>query len=161
MLRTRLDPIRFFVACAGIALLVSSAACGGGDEPAPAGGTPSAAKAPATNSATDSAKKAGGDVADANAEAAEIFRTRCYTCHGLEGRGDGPGSVALEPKPRNFQDPEWQASVSDEHIANIIRYGGAAVGRSPTMPGNPDLSSRDAVVAALVDHVRDLGEDED
>jgi hypothetical protein len=35
-------------------------------------------------------------------------------------------------------------------------YGGAAVGRSPTMPGNPDLMSKPEVVRALVAHVRGL-----
>lgn len=90
--------------------------------------------------------------------AREIFATRCATCHGATGQGDGPGSTALDPKPRNFQDAEWQASVTDEHIANIIQYGGAAVGRSPTMPGNPDLTNRPEVVAGLVRHIRSLSQ---
>ncbi len=90
-------------------------------------------------------------------EAKKIFETRCYTCHGMTGQGDGPGSAGLNPKPRNFTDPAWQASVTDDHINKIILYGGAAVGRSPMMPGNPDLIAKPAVVAALVQHVRSLG----
>jgi mono/diheme cytochrome c family protein len=90
------------------------------------------------------------------AQADQIFNSRCVTCHGPEGRGDGPGSTALDPKPRNFQDPQWQDSVSDDHIAKIIQYGGAAVGKAPMMPGNPDLMSKPEVVAALVKHVRSL-----
>jgi mono/diheme cytochrome c family protein len=86
----------------------------------------------------------------------QIFATRCVTCHGPEGLGDGPGSAALDPKPRNFQDPAWQESVTDDHIEKIVMYGGAAVGRSPTMPGNPDLMSKPDVVRALVAHVRGL-----
>jgi mono/diheme cytochrome c family protein len=89
-------------------------------------------------------------------EAKQIFATRCFTCHGPEGKGDGPGSAALEPKPRNFQDAAWQDSVTDEHIEKIIQYGGAAVGKSPTMPGNPDLMSKPEVVRALAAHVRGL-----
>jgi hypothetical protein len=46
--------------------------------------------------------------------------------------------------------------VSDEHIEKIVMYGGAAVGRSPTMPGNPDLMAKPEVVRALVAHVRGL-----
>ena len=96
------------------------------------------------------ASEAAGD------EAKQIFATRCTTCHGPEGAGDGPGSAALDPKPRNFQDAAWQDSVTDEHIEKIVMYGGAAVGRSPTMPGNPDLMSKPDVVRALVAHVRGL-----
>jgi mono/diheme cytochrome c family protein len=103
---------------------------------------PTAASAPAAETAL--------------AEAGQIFATRCFTCHGSEGAGDGPGSAALTPKPRNFQDPAWQASVSDEHLEKIVLYGGAAVGRSPTMPGNPDLMSKPETVRALVAHVRGL-----
>jgi len=72
--------------------------------------------------------------------------------------GDGPGSAGLTPKPRNFTDQTWQASVSDDHINKIIRYGGAAVGRSPMMPGNPDLIAKPEIVAALVAHVRSLSQ---
>jgi len=119
---------------------------------------PSSAPAPAAPAATAPAPAAAPAAATAAAadEAKQIFATRCVTCHGPEGAGDGPGSAALEPKPRNFQDPAWQDSVTDEHIEKIVMYGGAAVGRSPTMPGNPDLMSKPEVVRALVAHVRGL-----
>ena len=60
----------------------------------------------------------------AQAEAAKIFMERCSTCHGLNGAGDGQGAAALNPKPRNFQDKDWQTSVTDEHIEKIIKEGG-------------------------------------
>lgn len=91
------------------------------------------------------------------AEADQIFATRCSTCHGAQGRGDGPGSAGLNPHPRNFTDHDWQGTVSDDHIAQIIQYGGPAVGRSPAMPANPDLQAKPGVVAGLVHHVRSLG----
>ena len=78
------------------------------------------------------------------------------TCHGASGGGDGPASAGLAPKPRNFQDAAWQKSVSDEYLAQIIQYGGAAVGKSAAMPPNPDLMSKPEVVAALAAHVRSL-----
>lgn len=134
------------------ALLLAASACGGEGE----GDAARAQDAEAARQA--SASGAGAIPVEAHEEAAQIFVTRCATCHGMEGEGDGPGSGGLDPQPRNFKDPSWQESVSDEHIANIIQYGGAAVGRSPTMPGNPDLTSRPQVVAALVEHVRSLGE---
>ncbi|GIW73099.1 MAG: hypothetical protein KatS3mg102_2641 [Planctomycetota bacterium] len=123
------------------------AGCGGG-EATSAGTGPRQAAAAASGGSTITAA--------ARAEAKTIFQTRCAVCHGEQGRGDGPGSAGLDPKPRNFQDADWQASVTDEHIEKIIVYGGAAVGRSPTMPGNPDLQGKPAVVAALREYIRNL-----
>jgi hypothetical protein len=88
--------------------------------------------------------------------ATEIFANRCTPCHGAQGHGDGPASAALNPKPANFSSPEWQARVTDEHIEKIVVYGGAAVGRSPAMPPNPDLDARPNVVKALRAHLRSL-----
>jgi len=117
---------------------------GGTASPPPARGTQTAARAPAAPQPS------------AAAEAAQLFTTRCVTCHGVKGAGDGPGSASLTPPPRNFQDPAWQAEVDDAHIANIIQFGGAAVGRSLTMPGNPDLTGKPEVVEALVVLIRNL-----
>jgi len=128
-------------------------ACGpGSKESAPS--SPGTESAPAAEAAPGAS---GGAIpAAAQAEAEQIFASRCATCHGPEGGGNGPASSGLDPKPRNFQDPVWQKSVTDQHIETIIMYGGAAVGRSPAMPANPDLSSKPEVVAALRAHVRSL-----
>ena len=107
-------------------------------EPAPA---PAATEAPA---------------ADPKAEAAEIFESRCTVCHGKTGKGDGEGSAALDPKPRDFTLVEWQESVTDDHIQQIIVYGGAAVGKSVSMPANPDLRDKPEVVKEIVAYVRNL-----
>jgi len=32
----------------------------------------------------------------------ELFAQQCVSCHGVEGKGDGPAASALEPHPRNF-----------------------------------------------------------
>jgi mono/diheme cytochrome c family protein len=54
-------------------------------------------------------------------EARKLFNTKCITCHGDHGAGDGPNSVTLDPKPRAFADAKWQDSVSDEQIKKTIR----------------------------------------
>jgi hypothetical protein len=92
----------------------------------------------------------------AQAEAEQLFSTRCTPCHGSTGGGDGVASRGLTPPPRNFHDGAWQESVNDEHIERIIQFGGAAVGKSPGMPPNPDLTSKPEVVAALREHIRSL-----
>jgi len=121
------------------------AACGKAPEEQP----PPAA-APTTPAA---ATTASGDPA---AIAKTIFSQRCVPCHGSTGQGDGPASASLNPKPRKYADREWQASVTDEYIEKIIKFGGAAVGKSAAMPNNPDLNDP-AVVSALKDIVRGFG----
>lgn len=131
------------IALLSLIALALAAGCGAKEGAAPSAGTAPEAKAAPS-------------AASAAAEADEIFANRCVTCHGATGHGDGPGSASLEPKPRNFADPAWQSAVTDEHIEKIIVYGGAAVGRSPSMPSNPDLNDKPDVVKALRQHVRDL-----
>jgi mono/diheme cytochrome c family protein len=115
-------------------------ACSKSDSP-PAGGSTS------TTSAAKVDEKA----------AKEIFDQRCSACHGTSGKGDGPGAAALNPKPRNYSDKEWQKSTTDEQIKKTILMGGAAVGKSPIMPGSPDLDSKPEVVEGLVKIVRGFG----
>ncbi|MBW1762427.1 MAG: c-type cytochrome [Deltaproteobacteria bacterium] len=94
--------------------------------------------------------------ADPVADAAAIYENRCTVCHGMSGKGDGDGSAALDPKPRDFTLAEWQASVTDDHLKKIIVFGGLAVGKAATMPPNPDLDAKPEVVAELVKLIRDL-----
>ena len=116
----------------------SGGAQGSGTRPAPA-------PAPAAEPAVDPV-----------AAAKDIYENRCTVCHGATGKGDGDGSAALDPKPRDFTLAEWQASVTDEHLQKIIVYGGTAVGKAPTMPANPDLDAKPEVVAELVKLIRGL-----
>lgn len=95
-----------------------------------------------------------GSSASASPEAKEIFTQRCSTCHGQNGKGDGPAAAALNPKPQNYTNPEWQKSVTDEELRKVIIGGGAAVGKSPLMPPNPDLANKPEVVNGLVAIVR-------
>ncbi len=90
-------------------------------------------------------------------EAQALFGQTCAICHGASGRGDGPASANLNPKPRNYSDKAWQASVTDDDLRQIILQGGAAVGKSPTMPGQPQLKDKPEVVSALVALIRGFG----
>jgi mono/diheme cytochrome c family protein len=127
-------------------------ACGGG-----AGSNADASKQSAASTAGGPATASAEITPDIRQQAQQIFATRCAVCHGAEGRGDGPGGAALDPRPRNYHDSAWQDSVSDTEIEQAILYGGAAVGRSPAMVGNPDLGSKPAIVAALREIVRNFG----
>lgn len=90
-------------------------------------------------------------------ESRDIFTKRCAACHGETGRGDGPAAANLNPKPRDYTNAAWQASVTDDQLRSIIVSGGFAVGKSPLMPPNPDLESSPAVVEGLVGIVRSFG----
>lgn len=95
--------------------------------------------------------------AAAQAEADSVWQTRCSTCHGPGGKGDGAAAAALNPKPRDFTSAEWQKSVTDERIEKVIVEGGQSVGLNMLMVANPDLASKPDVVKALRAHVRSFG----
>lgn len=130
-----------------LALLVSAGACGKGDTPPP----PSQAYLQ-QESAPKPKQQAAASGADRGAQ--EVFARVCSMCHGPNGTGNGPAAEALTPKPRNYTDPAWQASVTDDEIKQIIVQGGAAVGKSPSMPPNPDLKDDPETLEALVKLIR-------
>jgi cytochrome c553 len=81
----------------------------------------------------------------------------CANCHGLDGKANTPSAAQLDPKPRDYTNAAWQASVTDDQLREIILKGGQALGKSPAMPGNPDLADRPEVVDELVQIVRGFG----
>jgi cytochrome c553 len=131
-------------------VLVLIAACGKNNEP-PAGttGSPNAKQ-----ESGPGAKR--GTTADVPAaeRAQKMFQTVCAMCHGMDGTGRGPAAENLNPKPRNYTDPAWQASVDDETIRKTILLGGQAMGKSASMPGNPDLKDKPEVLDELVKIIR-------
>ena len=87
-----------------------------------------------------------------------VFSTRCATCHGASGHGNGPAAQALKPRPRDYSDPVWQKSVTDAQIKKTIIEGGAAMGKSSLMAPNADLADKPAVLDGLVRIIRSFGE---
>jgi cytochrome c551/c552 len=104
------------------------------------------------------AHQSGVSLASVPPESRGIFSQRCATCHGADGKGNGPAAAALSPKPRNYTDKHWQASVTDDQLKQTIVGGGASVGKSAMMPPNPDLTNKPDVVAGLVTMVRSFGQ---
>ena len=85
----------------------------------------------------------------------QVFLTDCATCHGKQGNGQGPAAATMNPKPRNFTNAEWQASVTDDHIRKTIEGGGGAVGLSPTMPPWGSLLSSEQI-DNVIKYIRSL-----
>jgi len=128
-------------------------ACGKNDKPpAPTSGSPNAK--PETGPGSRPPGGGGGGAAE---EAAAMFGNVCAQCHGPSGMGDGPAAASLNPKPRNYSDPAWQASVTDDDIKKIILEGGQAVGKSGMMPAQVQLKGKPEVVDALVKIIRGFG----
>ena len=94
----------------------------------------------------------------ADAEAGKTtYAQMCAMCHGAGGAGDGAASAALDPKPANFTSADFQSSRTDDDLIKVIREGGAATGKSPTMP--PFGGAIDAAKAAdIVAYLRTLKE---
>lgn len=90
------------------------------------------------------------------AEARRLYDARCAVCHGASGGGDGPAAKSLHPAPRSFRERAFQRSVTDAQLAAVIVRGGAAVGKSPTMPAARELADK-PVLPELVALLRSFG----
>ena len=132
-----------------IALLLV-AACSKNNEPPP----PSSGSPLAQQESGPKGRKSAGAI---NEQAQNMFMTVCATCHGADGTGTGPAAETLTTKPRNYTDAAWQASVTDDEIKKIILMGGQAVGKSPLMPGNPQLKDQPEVLDGLLAIIRGFG----
>jgi len=132
-----------------IAIILVSA-CGKNSEPPP----PSSGSPNAKPESGPSRPRSGGG---GPSQAEQMFATVCITCHGTDGTGNGPASASLNPKPRNYTDAAWQAGVTDDQIKEIILKGGQGVGKSPMMPGQPQLSEQPEVLDGLVQIIRKFG----
>lgn len=138
-----------------LSLVFVVAACGKGQEPPPpTSGHPNAQResgpggwAPVEDHA---AKPAGG----IPKKAQDMYAMVCQMCHGANGRGDGANAGNLSVKPRDYSDAAWQASVTDEDLKKVILQGGAALGKSPQMPGQPQLKDQPEVLDGLVAIIR-------
>ena len=131
-------------------VLALCAACGKNDKPPP----PSTGRPGAPTESGPGQrhpKTAGNDPSD---QAQKMFATVCAVCHGMEGKGDGPGAANLNPKPRNYTDAAWQASVTDDDLKKTILLGGQGVGKSPMMPGQPQLKDQPEVLDGLIKIIR-------
>jgi mono/diheme cytochrome c family protein len=91
------------------------------------------------------------------ADGASDFAAMCSACHGATGAGDGAAAAALPVTPANFTDAAFWATRTDESVANVIKNGGASVGKSPLMaPFGAALD--DARIAEIVTYIRTLSQ---
>jgi high-affinity iron transporter len=61
-------------------------------------------------------------------KAAALFKSNCASCHGVQGRGDGPAAKGMEPQPSNFHEAARMNLRSIYGLYNTITLG---VGGTP------------------------------
>lgn len=158
--------------------LLAAIGCSEADAPRPPGtssGTPTLQQEPVAKPlqtredvaeayATDTAREpvetdwSGGDVARGSA----LYASHCATCHGAEGRGDGPAAIALNPKPRDFRTGAFSIDADADgetggpaDLARVILHGPGRFGGSEAMVAWKDVMD-DRQVRDLVAFVRSL-----
>ena len=87
---------------------------------------------------------------------ARLYLGLCATCHGADGRGSWRSAIFLV-RPRNLADGVGSGDQMDLYRFDIIKNGGAPIGR-PGMPAfGGSLSDDD--IRALVSYLRTLAQD--
>ena len=81
------------------------------------------------------------------------YLSRCATCHGSNGRGSWRATIFLI-RPGDLADRETVSRLSDDYLYNVIKNGGATIGK----PGMPAFGYHltDSEIRALAAHVRAL-----
>ena len=85
----------------------------------------------------------------------EIHKANCAKCHGLDGKGDGPAGKLLKTKPADWTDKAKMGKLSDTDLFNVIKNGGASVGKSKLMPAWKDKLS-DEQIGDVIAFIRSL-----
>ena len=83
-----------------------------------------------------------------------LYYAFCAACHGRDGRGVWSARLFLV-RPGDLTDLARLDRYSDRYLFDLLKHGGAPIGR----PGMPAFGSQlsDADIEALVRHIRALG----
>jgi len=85
--------------------------------------------------------------------AQRLYLTYCAGCHGANGRGSWRATLFLL-RPSNLADPARMGQLSDQYLFDLVKHGGAALGK----PGMPAFGYHlsDEQIWELVRYVRTL-----
>jgi mono/diheme cytochrome c family protein len=79
-----------------------------------------------------------------------LWRVTCASCHGHQGRGDGPSRMPGATLP-DMTSAAWQSGITDEAILQVVREGRGS------MPAFGERLAPNALTQ-LVGHIRALRE---
>jgi mono/diheme cytochrome c family protein len=90
---------------------------------------------------------------DGASRAERLYYGYCAECHGVDGRGSWRAALFLL-RPGDLTDQRRMRAHSDAYLFDIIKHGGAPIGR----PGMPAFGAQltGADIEALVGYVRTL-----
>ena len=132
-------------------LVLSTAACGGGDDGEPGTAEEGGPAASDTVGGLESSEAPPRDSGTVSGQA--VFAANCATCHGERGLGDGPAATGLEPPPADLTDGAWTTGDGSlQAVTNTIEHGSpgtAMIGWKGTLT--------DAEIAAVAAYVKELG----
>ena len=82
-----------------------------------------------------------------------LYYAYCAECHGRDGRGSWRAALFLL-RPGNLADPARMSTHTDQYLFDIVKHGGAPVGR----PGMPAFGYHmpDDDIQTLITHLRTL-----
>src|SRR5262249_11221986 len=84
-------------------------------------------------------------------EAKQLYEQTCATCHGANGKGDGPTGQMLQPKPADFTIVLKDKDAA--YLSKVIKEGGPSVGKSPLMPSFQEILN-DKQIQDLIQYVK-------
>lgn len=91
-----------------------------------------------------------------------IFQQQCVSCHGPEGKGDGPAAAALVPHPRNFTSAAgWGNGRKPSQIFKTLKEGrpGTGMASFATIPAEDRWTLAHYVASLGPDVQKDTPED--
>jgi mono/diheme cytochrome c family protein len=85
----------------------------------------------------------------------DLFKKACVACHGPEGKGDGPVAKKskMDPRPRNFTNPEFHRLRSDGELFWVLKHGS-----HDTEMMRMDFFFTDEELWKLIIYIRTLGQ---
>lgn len=87
-----------------------------------------------------------------------VFMTNCMTCHGAEGKGDGPAAVAFNPKPRNFTVEKFKQGSSPSAAYFTVSNGMGSMPAFVSMSVADRMAAVHYVLSLSPNHEKDIPE---